>query len=111
MAKRITNSTDRALTAQEILRPLYRRLEVVGGGDRNSSPLWMMDPVWHALTAILEKCLSPRAEELHHSSKLYRAIDDIENTALLMPKYQSSAQELRSIASELRRISGWRVGE
>ena len=73
--------------------------------------LWLMDPVWHAGMAIIEKIGSPRVGDLHQSSKLYRAIDDIESTALLMPKYQRSASELRAISSELRRISGWREGE
>lgn len=111
MANRQPTTTDKDIEAREILRPLYRRLGAVGGGDLNNMSFWLTDPVWQAGMAILEKIGSPRVGDLHHSSKLYRAIDDIESTALLMPKYQRSALELRSIASDLRRISGWREGE
>lgn len=110
MAKRPV-VVDKSLAAQGVLRPIHEKLQAIGGGDRNSVDSWHLDPVWRASHEILGKIGSPRVAELHRSSKLYRAIDDIESTALLMPKYRSSASELRAIASELRRISGWREGE
>lgn len=78
--------------------------------QNGSDDLWLLDPVWHAAQELDRKLKSAKCD-VHRSSKLYRAIDDIESTALLMPRYKPWRKTLSGVATELRRISGWREGE
>lgn len=66
----------------------------------------LMDPVEVSVQEVRAK-MQKKPEDLWHSSKLFRAIDNIESIALTMPAYASKRHELRSIVADLRALTGW----
>lgn len=65
-----------------------------------------LDPVEVSAREVRAK-LHKNPGDLWHSSKLFRAIDNIESTAYLMPAYATKRHQLAQIVAELRRLSGW----
>lgn len=93
--------------ASETLRRICMRLAALSPTDLDFSAL---DPVARATFEVQAKMVSSPAE-LWRSSKLYRAIDDIESTALHMPQHRANAPELADLSQELRGLTGWTAAD
>jgi len=91
--------------ARRILDVLRGRLCVLFPEYERDDPLYVFGPVYACVKEIEAK-MSKRPEELHHSAKLYRAAQNLE-WALAASPARSDAAVLRSVESELRRLSGW----
>jgi hypothetical protein len=59
----------------------------------------------------LENKLEARPAQLWRSAKLYRAIDNIEGSALKMRLPRRSRHLLQKVVFELRAVSGWTAAE
>jgi hypothetical protein len=59
----------------------------------------------------LENKITARPGELWRSAKLFRAIDNIEGSALKMRQPRRSRELLVHVARELRAVSGWTAAD
>jgi hypothetical protein len=93
--------------ASELLGRICLRLAALSPADL---ALAALDPVARAAFEVQAK-MAKRPTDLWRSAKLYRAIDDIESTALHMQKHRKNAAELADISQELRSITGWTAAD
>ncbi|MBX9793378.1 MAG: hypothetical protein K2Y02_03675 [Burkholderiaceae bacterium] len=93
--------------AYATLKRIFLRLVAL---SPNQIDLQMLDPVVRAAFEVQNKLVSS-PDELWRSSKLYRAIDDIESTALHMPQHRANAPELADLSQELRGLTGWTAAD
>ena len=93
--------------ARETLMRIVDRLVKLCPPQIDLHPL---DPVVRAVVEVQAKIVE-RPSELWRSSKLYRAIDDIESAALHMPQHRSNAIELADLSQELRGLTGWTAAD
>ena len=84
------------------LQALYRSL--IGICTARGEEL-LLDPVFNAAGELLRKSAT-KPSQLRSSSKLYRAIDDLE-CATLSDRYRACTEQLDAIVDVLRDLSGW----
>lgn len=93
------------IKARRLLAPLRDQLCALFPEYERDDPLYVFGPVYACVKEIEAK-MRKRPEELHRSSKLYRAAQNLE-WALAASPDRHGADVLRSVESELRRLSGW----
>jgi hypothetical protein len=93
--------------ARETLMRIVDRLVKLFPPQIDLHPL---DPVVRAVVEVQAKIVD-RPSELWRSSKLYRAIDNIESIALHMPRHRGNAVELADLSQELRGLTGWTAAD
>lgn len=103
----VVNTPTEVLTryATATLLELYRSLMHVCQSHGPRGAELQADPVFNAAGELLRKS-SSRPSDLRFSSKLYRAIDDLE-CARASVRYQAYRDQFGAVVGVLRDLSGW----